>query len=423
MTIIKNLKIASVNPPLGDRGQTNNMKQTKTIGLIVTAAFILASCGGSNKEGQAAINDKKAAIEKLKATRTSTEAEIKKLQDELAKIDTTAASTAKIKLVSVAPVTTQNFQHFIDLMGRVDADNISYITPRGMGGQVKAIYIKEGDFVKKGQLVLKIDDVIMRQQVEAVKQQLEGIKTQLGFAKNIYQRQKNLWDQGIGTEVQLISAKTNVTGLENQLTAAGEQVKLAQEQLKTANVYSDVSGVADAVHVKIGEVFGGPGQIKIVNTSSLKVVTSVPENYLARLHKGSQVQITIPDAGKKINSSISLISQSIDPSQRGFIAEAKIPYDAGFKPSQSAVVKILDYAAANAVVIPVNVVQSDETGKYVFVLTKSSTGKTTAHRVIVTIGEVYGESVEIKAGLKVGDQLVTEGFQNLYEGQSIATTL
>jgi membrane fusion protein, multidrug efflux system len=400
------------------------MTQLKTAAAIITAVVILASCGGSKKDGDAELNDKKAALEKLKNSKATAEAEIKKLQEELTKIDTSAASIAKIKLVSVASVTTQNFQHFIDLQGHVDADNISYITPRGMGGQVKAIYIKQGDFVKKGQLVLKLDDAIMRQGVVASKQQLEGIRTQLGYAKNIYQRQKNLWDQGIGTEVQLISAKTSVTGLENQLSALGEQVKLTQVQLNTANVYSDVSGIADIVNVKIGETFGGFGQIKIVNTSSLKVVTNVPENYLTRMHKGSQVQITIPDAAnKKINSSISLISQSIDPLQRGFVAEAKIPYDAMLKPSQSAVVKILDYAVANAVVIPINVVQSDETGKYVYVQIKSSNGKTLAHRVIVVIGEVYGEMVEIKAGLKAGDELVTEGFQNLYEGQLIATTL
>jgi membrane fusion protein, multidrug efflux system len=401
------------------------MKQVKNFGLMITAAIILASCGGSKKEGDAALNDKKAALEKLKADKTKTDAEIKKLQDDLAKIDTGAASTAKIKLVSVAAVTTQNFQHFIDLMGRVDAENISYISPRMGPAQVKAVYVTQGQYIKKGQLLLKLDDAIMRQGVTAAKQQLEGIKTQLGFAKNIYQRQKNLWDQGIGTEVQLISAKTNVTGLENQLTATGEQIKTMQEQLNTANVYSDVSGVADEVNIRVGETFSGMGamgpQIKIVNTSSLKVVTNVPENYLTRMRKGSPVQITIPDAGKKINSSISLISQSIDPTQRGFIAEARIPYDGSLKPSQSAVVKILDYSAANAVVIPVNVVQSDETGKYVYVLSKSSNGKTTAHRVVVTIGEVYGEMVEIKAGLKAGDQLVTAGFQNLYEGQMIAT--
>ena len=402
------------------------MKKVTQISIAALLMIFIASCGNSQKDESAGINDKKAALEKLKASKSKTDEEIRKLQAELEKLDSNTANAAKIKLVSVAPVTTQDFKHFIDLKGQVDAENISYISPRGMGGQVKALYVKEGQQVKKGQLLLKLDDAIMQQQVTGARQQLEGIKTQLAFAKNLYQRQKNLWEQNIGTEVQLITAKTNVEGLENQLKSAGEGVQLAVEQAKTSNVYSDVNGVADIVNIKLGETFTGMTamgpQIKIVNTSSLKVVTNVPENYITRMHKGSFVEITIPDANKKVNSTISLISQSIDPIQRGFIAEAKIPYDATLKPSQSAIVKILDYAAPNAVVIPVNVVQSDETGKYVYVLSKSSNGKTIAHRIVVNIGEVYGENVEIKTGLKAGDQLITEGFQNLYEGQIITTT-
>ncbi|MEO7307160.1 MAG: efflux RND transporter periplasmic adaptor subunit [Ferruginibacter sp.] len=399
------------------------MKKITQITIAVFTMFLIASCGNSKKDGTAAINDKKTELEKLKSAKAKNESDIAKLQAELEKIDSVTANAAKIKLVAVTPVTTADFKHYIDLQGKVDAENISYISPRGMGGQVRALYVQQGQAVKKGQLLLKLDDAIMRQSVTAAKQQLEGIKTQLGYAKNIYQRQQNLWKEGIGTEVQLITAKTNVTSLENQLAAAGEQVKTIQEQLNTANVYSDVTGIADLVTVKLGETFPGMGVIKIVNTSSLKVVVNVPENYLTRMHKGSPVVINIPDANKIVNSAISLISQSIDPTQRGFIAEAKIPYDPVLKPSQSAVVKIMDYATANAIVIPVNVVQSDETGKYVYVLSKSSNGKTTAHRVVVTIGEVYGEKVEIKGGLKAGDQLVTEGFQNLYEGQTITTTI
>lgn len=403
------------------------MKTVKQLSLAVAVSLLIASCGDSKKDGNAVINDKKAELEKLKATKTKTDDEIRRLQSELEKLDSNTANAAKIKLVSVAPVTAQDFKHFIDLKGQVDAENISYISPRGMGGQVKAIYVQEGQLVKKGQLLLKLDDAIMKQQVTAARQQLEGIKTQLNFARDLYRRQKNLWDQGIGTEVQVITAKTNVDGLENQLKSAGEQVQVAVEQLNTTNVYSDVTGVADIVRIKVGELFSGMSasgpQIKIVNTSSLKVVTNVPENYLTRIHKGSPVEITIPDANKKINSSISLISQSIDPIQRGFIAEAKIPYDQTLKPSQSAVIKILDYTAPNAIVIPVNVLQSDETGKYVYVLSKGSNGKSIAHRVSVNIGEVYGENVEIKSGLKAGEQLVTEGFQNLYEGQMISTTI
>ncbi len=400
------------------------MKQYFLKGTI--AILLLSSCGNSAKDNNAAINDKKAALEKLKKEKDQTDEKIHKLQDELAAIDTGSANAAKIKLVAVSPVSSQHFQHYIDLRGKVDAENISYISPRGMPGQVKALYVHEGQVVKKGQLLLKLDDAIVSQQVTAARQQLEGIKTQLSFAKNIYQRQKNLWDQGIGTEVQLITAKTNVEGLENQLKSSEEQVKVAVEQQNTSNVYSDVSGIADIVNVRVGETFTGMTatgpQIKIVNTSSLKVVTSIPENYLTRLHKGSVVEITIPDANTKpFTSSISLISESIDATLRGFVAEAKIPYDPALKPNQSAIMKILDYETANAVVIPVNTVQTDEAGKYVYVLEKLSNGKTVAKKKAVIIGEVYGDNVEIKSGLANGEQLITEGYQNLYEGELIGT--
>ena len=401
------------------------MKKLTQTSIAFFSMLLIASCNNSKKNDAALINDKKAAIEKLKADRTKTDEEIKKLQADLEKLDSNSSNSAKIKLVGIALVTSKDFKHYIDLQGHVDAENISYISPRGMPGQVKAIYVQQGQLVKKGQLLLKLDNAIVNQQVNAAKQQLEGIKTQLSFAKNIYQRQNNLWDQGIGTEVQLITARTNVESLDNQLKAVNEQVKVAVEQLNTSNVYSDVQGVADIVNVRIGEIFQGMTpigpQIKIVNTTNLKVVTNIPENYLTRLHKGSVVEISIPDANKKITSSISLISQSIDATLRGFVAEAKIASDPTLKPNQSAIMRILDYAAPNAVVIPVNTIQSDETSKYVYILAKLGNGKSIAKKVSVIIGEVYGNNVEIKAGLKAGDQLITEGYQNIYDGQIINT--
>ena len=401
------------------------MKKITQITTVTLLALIMASCGNSSKEGNAAVNDKKAELEKLKASKAKTDEEILKLQEELNKLDPNAANSSKVKLVGVSAVTSSDFKHYIDLQGKVDAENISYISPRGGPGQVKAIYVVQGQAVRKGQLLLKLDDAIARQSVVAAKQQLEGIKTQMAFAKNIYERQKNLWEKGIGTEVQLITAKTNAEGLQDQLNSASEQVKVAVEQMNTSNVYSDVDGIADIVAVRVGETFTGMTatgpQIKIVNTRNLKVVTNVPENYISRMKRGSTVEILIPDLGKKLPSVISLISQSIDPSLRGFIAEAKIPFDPALKPNQTAIMKILDYSAPNAVVIPVNTVQSDETSKYVYVLEKSGNGKTIARKKQVNVGEVYGEFVEIKTGLSGGEQLITEGYQNLYEGQLIST--
>ncbi len=397
----------------------------KTIsqGLLIALLFFAASCGNSKKDNNATLNDKKAELAKLQQQKLSIEEKIKALEAAIAKSDTTAAST-KVKLVAVTPVSISKFEHFIDLQAKVDAENISYISPSGMAGQVKAVYVQQGQAVKKGQLLLKLDDRIQQQGIVAARQQLGGIKAQLSLARSVYERQKNLWDKGIGTEVQLLNAKTNVEGLESQLRGATEQVQLAVVQANTSNVYSDVSGIADIVNIRVGETFtgmtaAGP-QIKIVNNSNLKVVSSVPENYISRLKKGTPVVVAVNDLNKTYNTSISLISQSIDATMRGFIAEAKIPSDPQLKPNQTAVMKIKDYTTDNALVIPVNVLQADESGKYVYIM-ELLNGKNVARKHPVNIGEVYADKVEIKTGLKAGDQLVTEGYQSLYDGQLIGT--
>ena len=401
------------------------MQNIKLTALIIGLILITASCGSSGKkERESAVTDKKVELEKLKTEKTKTEDKIKTLETEIAKLDTGAAKSEKVKLVSVMPVTAQNFQHFIDLQGRIDAENISYISPRGMGGQVRQIFVKRGDNVRKGQLLLKLDDAVARQNVVAMRQSMGSVKTQLDLARSVYQRQKNLWNQNIGTEVQLLQAESNVKGLENQIKTMQENVKVAEQQASLSNVYSDVSGVADEVNIHIGEMFtGSPAMgIKIINTSNLKVVVDIPENYLSRVKKGTGVQVVVADINKTYNTAISLISQSVSSTTRGYSAEVKIPYDASLKPGQSAEVKILDYSNANGIVIPVNLVQSDEKSKYVYVLEKISNGKTVAKKKQVVIGEVYGDKVEIKQGLTAGEQLISEGYQSLYEGQTITTS-
>ena len=386
--------------------------------ISATALVFLSSCGDSKKQGNAALNDKKAALEKLKGEKDKVDGDIASLKAEIAKLDTSAGAQQKAKLVAVQTLADTNFNHYIELQGRVDAENISYITPRGGPGQVKAIYVKQGDVVKKGQLLLKLDDAIIKQNVIANRQGLEGIKTQLAFAKDIYQRQKNLWDQGIGTEVQLITAKNNVATLQNQLSASQENIKTIQEQSNTSLVYSDVSGIADLMTVKVGESFGSPGSgvIKIVNNSLLKVVSNIPENYLGSVSKGSPVVVQMPDINKTFNLSISFVGASIDVINRGFVVEAKLPNDPALKPNQIAMIKVKDYGAANTIVIPLNTLQNDEKGKFVMISTIDN-GKMIAHKRVVNIGAISGDQIEIKTGLKAGDVLVTEGFGSLYEGQ------
>lgn len=373
--------------------------------ILAAPLVVLAACGDNNL-----VDKKKAELAKLKEQQSATAERISILEKEVLALDSTAKPAEKPKLVVTAPLQTAPFTHYIDLQGKIEAQNVAYVTPRGMGGQVRAIYVRQGDQVKKGQLLLKLDDAVNQQQ-------LQTAKTQLEYAKNLYQRQKNLWDQKIGTEVQLITAKNNVDQAERQIA-------ILEEQLTMSNVYAQVSGIADEVNIKVGETFTGSPMagIRIVNTSDLKAVAQVPENYLEKVHVGSIVKVTLPDINKTYNTKISVSGKLIDPTSRSFYIETKMPSDKLIRPNQIANVRIEDYTSKNAITIPVNTLQNDEKGKFVLVAVNEG-GKLRAQKRPIETGELYGNELEVLKGLQAGDVLITEGFQSLYDGQLITTTL
>lgn len=366
----------------------------------------LASCGAGTKEKKGDLNDKKVKLQELKTQQEKLTGEIKTLEEQIAKEDPESAVIAK--LVNVTPVTPRNFEHYIDLQGRIATENIYVVTPRGGPGQIKNVYVTEGQAVRKGQLLLKLDDAVVRQQISQV-------KVNLDYAKDLYQRRLNLWNQNIGTEVELNTAKNNVANVEKQLA-------LLNEQLSFTNVYAEASGIAETVNAKVGQLFTGDPMsgITIVNPSNLKATVDIPEAYISRVKKGTPVIVEVPDANKQFNSSISLLSTLINPTSRGFTAEAKIPGGVNIRPNQLAIVKIKDYAASNVIVVPISTIQTDEKGKFVYVLVTEN-GKKIARKRNVGVGEIYGEQIEVRQGLQAGDLLITEGFQGLYEGQVLTT--
>jgi len=399
------------------------MQRITRLSLMIIFMAVASSCGDTSKK-EDSLSDKKASLEKLKKDKSDLDDKIASLEKDIAKLDTSAANKQEAKLVAVTPVALQDFKHYLDLQGTVDSRSISYITPSNQGGQIKAILVKQGDHVHKGQLVLKLDNSVAIENVNAARQQTGSVKAQLDLAKSIYDRQKNLWDQHIGTEVQLLQDKTNVESLENQLKALQAQVSSAQALANQGNVYSDVNGSVDEITAHVGETFNGNpqqgGYIKIVNKSDLKITVTIPENYATKISKGTAVEVQVPDVNKSFNTTISFISQSIGTTTRGFAAEAKVPAGMILRPNQIALVKILDYSSPKTPVINVNTLQNDEEGKFVLVAAKEG-DKLIARKRKVVIGQSYGDQVEIKQGLQAGDQLITEGYQAIYDGQLITT--
>jgi RND family efflux transporter MFP subunit len=375
--------------------------------LIICSIITLAACSG-NKEEQGTLSAKKQELITMMKDRDALSLKIIQLEADIAKLDTSAPAE-KMKLVEVSAIVNQDFSHYIELQGKITTENIYYVSPRGMGGQVKSIFVKAGDNVKKGQLLMKLEDGIIQQNIKQV-------ESQLTFAKNLFSRQENLWKDGIGTEIQYLSAKNNVESLE-------KQISLVKEQLSTTSVIAEVSGVVDNVSIRVGETFVGSPMagITIINPSSMKAVVDVPENYISKVRKGMPVIINIPDINETIKSQISLISETINLTSRSFIAESKVPSKSNLKPNQIALVKLLDHESKNAIVIPVQTVQTDEKGKYVFIMSEEK-GKNIARKRSIQIGEFYDELIEVTSGLQTGDKIITKGFQGIYEGQLLTTS-
>jgi membrane fusion protein, multidrug efflux system len=375
------------------------------LSALITGSIFFMSCGQTGD----AVAKQKAELQKLKDQQADLVTKIQKAEEALGKVDSSSEKKEKTKLIAFQPVVPTAFTHYIELQGKIDALNIALVTPRnGTGGQVKEIYVKKGDMVKKGQLLLKLDDVVLQQQLATAKQQL-------AFANNLYERRKNLWDQQIGSEVELVTAK-------NQVDQAQMQVDLINRQIELTRVYADISGVADVVNIRLGELFTGNNQIQIVNTTDLKAVAQVPENYLGQVRVGSNVKVVIPELNSKtIDTKISVTGKTIDPSTRSFYIETKLPFDKQFYPNQVALIKIQDYTTSNALTIPVNSLQNDDKGKYVMVAVKDGS-RLVARKKPITIGMMYGDKVEVLSGIQRGDDIITDGYQGLYDDQPITTS-
>ncbi len=382
------------------------MNTINRIGIFAVTLSLLAACGDAAPKGS--LEQKKAELAKLQAQQKELESSITTLEEDIAKTDTSAAKAERSKLVTTTVLAPSAFTHFIDLQGMIEAENVGYVTPRGAGGQVRAIYVKQGQSVQKGQLLVKLDNI-------GIQQQMDQLTVQMNLAKTLYDRRKNLWDQNIGTEVELLQAKSNVDNLEKQMA-------LLREQSDLSNVRAELSGIADWVTLKVGEFFSPQSAtvsgIRIINNNNLKVTVNVPETYLDRVKEGANLRVTIPDINKTINAKITVKGKSIDPSSRSFYVEAKIPANKDFRANQLATVQIQDYSTPSTITVPLNTIQNDDKGKFVLVAVKEG-DKMYARKKPVQIGELYNEQIEVKSGLQQGDVLITEGFQGLYEGQLI----
>jgi RND family efflux transporter MFP subunit len=368
----------------------------KKLGLILLSILVF-SCG---------TQDKRAQLERLKNQRAELDEQIKKLEEEIANGGDSSFVLEKLKPVKITEIKSSMFKHYIEIQGTIESDNNIFVPPQ-FGGVVTKIYVKEGDRVSSGQLLAELDGTILLKSIDQ-------LKTGLDLATTVYERQKRLWDQKIGSEIQYLQAKANKESLEKQLVTV-------QEQYKLTKITAPISGIVDEIKIKEGEAAApGFGAIRIVQLSNLKIKASLSDSYVGRVTKNDEVKVLIPALDKEFNLTIDNVSQAIDANNRTFSIEIRIPgKEKGIKPNMLAVLTINDYSNDDALIVPLNVLQKTaEEESFLFVAAKNSDNWTVKKR-FVKPGQYYKDSIEILEGLTTGENVVTFGFNDLADDQSV----
>ncbi len=359
---------------------------------IFALAAVLAACSTDNA----------AKLEKLRTKQSEIAKEIAALEKEMP-VDSSKL-TVKSKEVEVLELTPRKFDHYVQTQGAIEAEDnilVSAKTP----GVVTQVFVSEGQSVSKGQVLAQIDNSIIQRGIE-------GMKSQLDLANTVYQRQKNLWDQKIGTEVQFLQAKTSKEGLDRQLAGL-------QEQNENTRIKSPITGSIDAVTAKIGEsISPGMPAFRVINTSDLKITAHVSESYVTTIKKGDKVLVQVDGAEKEIQANVTFVGKNIDLLSRTFPIEVDLPSRTDLRPNMTAVIKVIFHSDPSAIVVPVNVVQSLNGEKILYVFGQD--GKNTvARKRVVEVAGVYDNLAQIKSGVAAGEKVITIGYQGLNDGDFI----
>jgi RND family efflux transporter MFP subunit len=307
----------------------------RSILKLIVLSLIIVSCGGNKNESVDSLIAE-GNIEALKEKRSALNEEQRTAAMQVKKIDSVLelkSGNKNLPLVSTIVVKDTLFNHYLELQGSVETKQNIVISPE-YNGLLERIYVKEGQRVNKGQLLAKIDD-------GGISQQLAQMETQLALAKTTFERRQRLWEQNIGSEIEYLQAKA---AFERQQNSVAQM----RSQVGKTTISAPFTGTIEDVIAEQGTVVAS-GQTQIMRLVSLEdmyIEAEIPEDYLTSVSENTPVTINFPILNKTVDSKVRQASNYISPTNRTFRIEVAVPNkDKSIKPNLTARLKINDYTS------------------------------------------------------------------------------
>lgn len=374
--------------------------KTKLLLISVMIMSIFMSCEPKDelKELQSQLDAKKINLSTLKL-------EVRDLQTKIDELDTDKVN--KGIAVNIEKLTPLKFEHFFHANGSFEAVDYAYISPE-TSGQVTKILVKEGDKVKKDQVLAKLNTDVLENTIREV-------NTALELSTTVFKKQEELWNKKIGSELDYLRAK-------NEKQRMHDQLKTLQSQLDMAIITSPINGIVDNIEPKVGEL-AMPGQLmmQVVNLDVFYLNVEISESYLPYLSPGDDVSIHLMAYGDyNIDGTIHRIANIINPENRSFKVTIKVKnVNSMIKPNMLAEVKFKDFESEDALVVPSIIVKKDFKGNYLFV-TEPVEGGFAAKKTYVETGRSRANETMIVSGLKPSDQIIIGGYNKVVEGSLLS---
>lgn len=363
--------------------------------IILLSGIFLLGCSQDNPE---AIKKQIAGLQNKVNTYNE---QIESLKQQL-EASPMAAEEPEGTVVRVQQLSPEPFAHYIQISGKVIAEEEAFISPE-MNGQIEKIHVEEGQRVVKGQKLISLN-------TDLTQASIKEVETNMELLQKLYEKQKELWGNNIGSEVQYLQAKTN-------LESAAARLATLEEQLDMASVTAPFNGIVEDVMVKEGEMaMPGGRMIHLVNLKNLSIEADVSEAYLNDIRKGEKVEVEFPTyPGMLKELPIQRVGSVIENLSRTFQVELALKNpDEKIKPNQLAVLKVNDFYSEEALVVPSIIVKQDITGYYVYRVADGI-----AEKIYVTPGHSAAEMTMIDEGLETGMEIIVDGFNLVKSGSRV----
>jgi membrane fusion protein, multidrug efflux system len=309
--------------------------------------------------------------------------------------------------VEVARAQAKTLVDDVQAVGSLQAVQGVMLRPE-VSGRIARLGFADGQRVRRGQLLVQLDDTLQQAQ-------LKQAEAQASIARTNLQRSRELLGQGF---VSQSAVDQNAAALQ----VAEAQVALAQAQLQRMKVLAPFDGTAGLRSVDVGDyVKDGADIVNIEDLSTLTVRFAVPERFVDRLKAGQPVELTL-DAlpGRTYKGRVLALDSQVDANGRSLQVQAAVANPGSMlKPGMFARPRVVLAVRDNAVVVPEEALVPVGARQFLFKVVDGPDGKKVSQRIEAKLGLRLPGQVEVLDGVKVGDTVVTAGHGRLARADSM----